>query len=128
MKTKKLYLEILAQVLKGTEGKLNLADARIRDTFMKSLLEQADIYINQKQTIYKTFCSKNEQGEPDLLDGNKYQFPTDKLEEINKELLILSEEEVELPTNDKIKEFVEISEYKPKIGEVDLIDDLMKLF
>jgi len=125
MKIKKVQLETLFNVTKGTEGVLTLAESRVRDTFIKPLLEHTQRYLEDKQTIYKEYCLKDEKGEPQLVDGDKYEFPKEKLEEINKELVTLSDEEVELETPENIKEILEKTTYLPKIYEAEIIDELI---
>lgn len=125
MTLKKLYLETLFNFTKGTEGILSLSDSRVRDNFMKPLGETLQTFVNDREVIYKNFCLKKEDGEPDLLEGNSYQFPPEKVEEINRELKVLGDEEVEVSTPDKLKEILEKSEYKPKIGESEIIDEIL---
>lgn len=125
MKIKKLHAEILFATIKGAEGILSLADSRIRDAFLKDFVEDVKTYLNDKSGIYQTFCKKDEDGNPALVDGDKYEFEKKDLEEINKELLILSEEEIDVPACDKLKEFIEKSEYKPKVGEAEIIDEIL---
>lgn len=125
MTIKKSYLETLFLFTKGTENVLNLADSRLRDTFIKPLFEITKVYIEDRNKIYLEYCLKNEDGSPELLDGDKYQFPNEKLEEINKELEILGNEEVEVGTHEKLKEILEKSEYKPKVGEAEIIDEIL---
>lgn len=127
MKIKKQNLEVLFNLTKGTEGLLTLAESRLRDAFVKPLTEQTKEYLNQKEDIYKHFCLKNEEGFPALLEGNKYEFPREKLDEINAELETLGEEQVEVNTIDtaQIKAILERSEYKPKLLEAEIIDNII---
>jgi len=129
MKAKKLHLEILFNLTKGTFGVLGLAEARIRDSFIKPLQAKYQEYLAQREEIFKTFCIKDEQGNPALVNGNQYEFPNEKLEELNKELVILADEEVEVYTTDnpkQVKAILEKSEYKPtKIDEPQVIDELL---
>lgn len=127
MKLKKQYLETLFATVKGTEGVLNLAESRIRDEFLKKLVEPTDTFIKDRAKIYETFAIKKEDGSLDLVDGNKYQFPPEKIDEINAELKTLVEEEVEFDTPEKLKEIIEKTDYKPKVGESDIIDEITKL-
>lgn len=125
MKIKKSQLEILFNFSKGTEGALNLSESRIRDKFIKSLSETTQEFYDQRDEIYKHFCIKDEQGNPALKDGNKYEFPKDILDVINVELSTLGDEEVEIDTPEGIKEILEKSEYKPKLLEAEIIDELL---
>ncbi len=128
MKVKKIQLEAIFQMLKGTEGVLDFKDSRIRDSILKPLSEQLQTYFDHKTKIYEAFCNKKEDGTPDLLDGDKYQFKKEVIEDSNKELLALAEEEVDIFVTDDIGKFKEImlkSEYKPKVGEVEQIDGVL---
>lgn len=131
MQLQKKYLEILFNVLKGTEGELNLAESRIRDSFIKPVADVTDTYFKDRAKIYEAFCLRKEDGSVDFLikDGStSYQFPPEKLEEINKELITLGDEEVELPQNDKIPEFIDKTKYSPKVGEMEIIDEILTKF
>lgn len=129
IKLQKSKLEVFYKVLKETQGVLSLSDSRIRDSFMKPLGEQLDIFIKNREDIYKKFCEKNEDGTPNTED-NKYKFLNEDLDEINKELLTLANEEVIITypfgvSNSKLKEFIDVSNYKPQIGEAELIINLL---
>lgn len=121
MTLQKKELEIIYLTL--DETKPNLADARIRDAFLKPLGETLDQLNKDKTAIYLTFCDKNEDDSPLIVDG-KYHFQNENLEEINDELKKLVEEEIEISiTNpEKIKELIENTIYSPKTGEVEIID------
>lgn len=133
MTVKKSHLEVLFHSLKGTEGVLTLAESRIRDSFIKPVAEATETYFKDRTKIYETFCIKKEDGTPDFIvtkdkdgvDQTSYQFPPEKLEEINKELITLSEEEVSFEDNEKLKEILEKTEYKPKVGETALLDEVI---
>jgi hypothetical protein len=128
MQIKKSSLEILFNFTKGTEGVLNLADSRVRDSFLKPLSEITQTYYDDRNKIYVAFCLKKEDGSPDLLDGDKYQFDKTKLDEINKELLTLADESVEVNFTDnpqRIKQILEKSDYKPKVGESEAFDTIL---
>jgi len=126
MQIKKSSLEILSSVLTGTEGVLTLADARIRDSFAKKLKEHVDTFVADREKIYVKFCLKDKKDKPDLLNGTQFQFKAEVLKDMNPELDILLAEEVKLecPNPKKIKEFIEKTEYMPKIGEAEVIDEL----
>lgn len=124
MKVKKQYLEILFSTLKGTENSLSIAESRKRDAFLKELAPKLDNFYKERSFIYETFCDKKEDGTPDIRD-DQYRFDPAKLEEINSELETLGNEEVsiDLPING----ILEKSEYRPKLGEVEIIDKLIEL-
>jgi hypothetical protein len=126
MKLKKSDLEVIFNFTKGTEGVLNLADSRFRDTFLKMLSDKTQAFYDERNKIYEAFCVKKD-GKPDLKDGDKYQFEKADLPKLNEELLVLANEEavITLPDNlptTKLKEILEKSEYKPKALEAEVID------
>ena len=122
MNVKKQHLETLYLVVKGTENILNLSESRKRDTFLKPLTEALETFYKERKVIYEKFCDKNEDGTPNIVE-NRYTFQN--AEEVNKELTILLEETVELPPLEV--SILEKSEYKPKIGEAEIIDELITL-
>lgn len=126
MQIPKRYLETFYQTLKGTEGVLGLADSRVRDAFMKPLTEATQTFEAERKAIYERFCTKNEDGTPDTQDGNYHFEPTD-LADVNAELQTLLGEEVELTPPTKLKELLEQSTYKPKVGEAEQIDAITAL-
>ena len=125
MQTKKINLEVFFNFVKGTEGQLSLSEARARDIFIKPLAELTQSFFEDREKIYKEFCLKNEDGTPALIDGDKYEFSPEDLEQINKELNILANEEVEINTYAISKAILEKSEYKLKVGEADIIDEIL---
>lgn len=133
MKIKKISLEALFYALKGTEGVLSLSESRARDSFMKPVGEFADTYNADKVKIYEAFAMKKEDGSIDFKvekskGGNEtksYQFSPEKLTEINKELTTLAQETVELPELSTLKEMLEKTTYKPKVGESALLDEIL---
>jgi len=126
MKTTKQCLEVFFLTLKGTEDVLNLAESRVRDAFMKKVATELDTFYADRKKIYEKFCDKDEQGKPIITD-DKYTFLNANMEELNKELQTLADEEVEIPTDksEEIKSFIEKTEYKPRIGQSELIDKIL---
>lgn len=122
---KKSQLETLFSLTKGTEGVLTLPESRIRDAFLKPLLAVTQTYLEDKTKIYMTYCFKNEDGIPKLKDGDKYEFAKDVIEPVNEELATLLDETIELEIPEKLKEILEKSEYKPKVGEAEIIDEIL---
>lgn len=127
MTLEKKELEMVFNVLKETN--LNLQDSRIRDSFLKQVGIELDQFNKDKTAIYLEYCDKNEDGTPEIVDG-KYHFQNNVLEKINDEITTLLSETVELSidnpdTLDKIKSFVEKTDYSPKIGEVEIIDSFI---
>lgn len=127
MQIKKSQLETLILLTKGTEGVLGLPEARIRDAFLKPIWEVYGTFEKDKQAIYTTFCIKDEHGKPVLVGGDKYEFPPEKVEEINNELDTLFNEEVTVESNPLIKALLEKSQYKPKVGQAEIIDEILKV-
>lgn len=131
MQLEKKYLELLFNLLKETEGELNLADSRIRDSFIKPLAEVTETYFKDRAKIYEAFCLKKEDGSIDFLvkgETTSYQFPPEKLDEINQELITLGDELVDLPNSEKIKDFINKTKYSPKVGEMESIDEILTKF
>lgn len=124
MQVEKKHLEIFFQALKGTEGVLSLKESRIRDAFMKPLGEATETFYKERTAIYEQFCDKTEDGKPDITD-NKYHFKQEVLEEVNKELLTLANETVDLNPHPEIKEIMEKTTYSPKYGETEVIDEIL---
>lgn len=129
MQVKKSQLEVFFKTLRATEGILSLADARVRDAFMKPLGVAVESMAEDRRKIYEKFSIKDEEGKPDTQDG-QYHFPQDIVEEVNKELELFSQEMVEIPftwgvTASKLSEIMEKSQYKPLYGEADTIDEVI---
>lgn len=122
MNVKKQHLETLYLVVKGTENILNLSESRKRDAFMKRLTEALETFYKERKVVYEKLCDKNEDGTPSIIE-NRYTFQN--AEEVNKELTTLLEETVELPPFEV--SILEKTEYKPKIGEAEIIDEIIKL-
>lgn len=125
MTTEKKNLELLYTVLKET--KPNLSNARIRDRFMKPIVEQYETFQKDKKDIYLEYCDKNDEEEPEISDGN-YHFKNEILDQVNKELDVLCNEKVvfEPQEKEKIKELIETTIYFPKLGEVEIIDSFIE--
>jgi len=127
MQIKKSELEVFYKVLRDTNSQLSLADSRIRDLFMKKLGEQVETFTSERNKIYELFCKKDEEGNPAIVDGN-YTFSIKDTDKIQKELDVLLAEEISLEVPETIKAFMEVSPYKPEIGEVELIDSILSKF
>ncbi len=123
MKLQKKYLVVFLKALQETN--LSLVDSRVRDEFHKDLFEATKDFETDQQAIFREFCIKNKDGEPEMTTKGEYQFDLGNASEsVKKETETLLEEEVELiPKNPvKIKEFLNLTEYKPKVGEIEMID------
>ena len=119
---KKEYLEILHKVLTKTD--LGLSDARVRDNFIRDLEKHLDIFYSDRKKILETYCNKDEDGKPIVTD-DKYIFS--EIEEVNKQIELLVAEEVDLKLSEAVKAFINKTNYKPKVGEVDIIDKILAL-
>lgn len=117
-------LEVFYKALKGTEGVLSLRDARIRDAFMKALTEATSTFEGERKAIYEAYCNKLEDGTPDTT-ANQYTFAPEVLPKLNEELGILVKESVNLTPPEGLAGILEQTEYKPQVGEVELIDKLL---
>lgn len=130
MTIKKQYLELLYKALGGYKTE-KLAEARTRDSFMKTISEPLDGFIKDRNTIYVKFCKKNEDGEPTIVD-DKYSFNREVMPDLSSELSILVEEEVVIPeipttTIESVKEFIENTKYETLPGESFQLDEIIKL-
>lgn len=119
----KKHLEVFFNALRETEGVLSLSEARKRDPFMKIVGDHLNSFYTDRTKIYETFCDKTEEGKPDIKDG-KYHFAPELLEQINGELVTLADEEVELTIPEGMKDILDKTTYKPKFGEVEIIDEI----
>lgn len=126
MKIKKGNLEVLFLTVRGTEGVLNLRESRTRDAFLKPLTEITQTFEAERRVIYEKFCTKKEDGTPDI-DDQKYKFPPEDLAAVNEELKTLYSEEVEVPVlvPSALLAILERSNYQPKIGEAAVIDEVL---
>lgn len=123
MQIKKSYLEVLYLVLKETE--LNLAGSRTRDNFLKKLEDPLNTYYTDRRKIYTEYCNKKEDGTPDIEDG-LYHFKDEVKETVQEELNTLNSELVELSAPEELKDIIEKTNYKPKVGEVEIVDEILK--
>lgn len=124
LKLQKKCLVPFFLALRETDGVLSLKDARIRDGFLKTLKEMTATFEVDRKAIYEHYCVKKEGGVPDIVN-DAYTFKPEVQEELIKELTMLLEEEVELPDTKGLKEILEKTEYKPKTGEAELIDEVL---
>lgn len=85
---------------------------------LRPLLEATQTFEQDRLKIYQKY------GE---LRDNQYHFKNEDIETVNKEVIDLNEETVELPNISGIKQILENTDYKPKTGEVELIDEVIGL-
>lgn len=112
---KNKFSELLYAVLMGTEGVLGFADSRIRDAFLKVLKEKTVEYQEARNKLLTTL------GKPIPEKEGFYSYTPEYL----KELEILNEEIMTLPEQPKIKEYVTLSSYRPKVGESEMLDEAL---
>lgn len=125
MKIKKASLTALYLAAKETDGLLTLAEARIRDSFLKEITPELRTFEEDRKVIYEKFCKLDEKtGKCDLSDGN-YHFESSVLETLNKELVTLYEEESDITVPQNINVVISKTTYQPKIGETELIDSFL---
>lgn len=119
----KKHLEVAYQAL--SETSLSLSQARIRDAILNKLKPVIEQYYQDRKKVFETFCRKDENGKPEIIDDN-YKFDQSVQEELVKELNTLLNEEVDIEITDEVKEIINNTNYKPKPFEVELIDQLCK--
>jgi len=124
MQIKKKILEPLLKTLQGTEGLLDFRTSRIRDKFVLELIEITNRFLKDKSKIINLFCKRDENDKPIMID-NKFQFKEEDIEEINKELVTLYEEKENIEFPEEITEIIKKSNYKPLIGETEMIDEII---
>lgn len=118
----KRAIETLGRFLIATD--LNFTEARIRDQFLRDISPFEEALVSDRNKIYETYCEKDENGAPKIEDS-KYTFPGSAAKDLTKDLDVLLEETIELKPPDKLKQFLEGTNYKPKPGEVELIDSII---
>lgn len=127
MKLKKRELEITYLVFGNVEA--DLAGCRVRDAILKPLKEEVDNFYKERKDIGEKYADKNEDG-TSKIENDMYVFPKKDEEKVNKEFNTLLDEEVEIPekpgtTGQKLKELMEATQYKPKLGETAIIDSII---
>jgi len=124
MKIHKKCLEVCFLSLKETE--LSLADSRVRDAFLKELTKAVKTFYAERKVVMEKFCTKNEDGTPKLGENDEFHFEPEVVADLSTELQTLIDEEVEIPGDkEKIAAILNETKYKPKFGEVELIDLLL---
>mgnify|MGYP003424011641 CR=1 FL=1 len=112
---KKKHLEVLIKVFQNT--KLNLAESRMRDTFLKSLYEAHKTYTDERIKILEHLGTKNDDGSND--------FDAHKKDAAIKEISRLVEQSVDIHFDKKIKPLAELTTYTPEYGEAELFYEAM---
>lgn len=123
MNIKKGTLELLFVILRET--KLSLSEARVRDAFMKEVMESIKLFQEERKKVIETFCTKDDKGAP-LIENNNYSFSAENFPQAQTELNTLIMEDIELKITPAIKAIVEKTEYLPKVGEAEIIDAILK--
>lgn len=118
---------LIGKVLKETD--LSLSSARIRDRFLRAIATEQQSFIKDRTNIAEKFCVKLEDGTtPDIVDG-AYQFSDEVKTQVDEEIKTLLSETVDIAVDEPIKlaAILNQSAYKPKIGEVDRVDEIISL-
>lgn len=104
----------------------SLAEGRFRDSVAKHAFEALKEFELARIKIYEAFCVKDDKGEPKLVDNN-YQFSREEAPKAAAEVKILEDEEVDVPITNagKVKALIEATKYEPKVGETEVIDELL---
>ena len=126
MKLFKKQLNLLVGVL--AETKPHFVEARLRDKVIKLLLIESTQFDEDRVKICKDLCIKDEKGEP-LMKGNIFDFTPENMTKFQEEFKILSDEEIKLPLDgneqQRLLKLIETTEYLPKVGEVEMIDEIL---
>ena len=123
MQLQKKNIELFFKVIKEYKTP-KMVLGRIRDSFLRDLAPKLEQYTKDREEILIKFSVKKEDGTPDIQD-NKYQFEPKDTDELNKELIILGDEEVEITPAPEIKNFIEETSYETKVGETVIIDEII---
>lgn len=113
-----LFYELIA------DSAISLSEARKRDAIVKQLVKFGREYAYDRMKIIKEFCEKKD--DELIVKDNNYLVINGKEEEFNKEMDTLNNEEVEIELDaQSTKKIIENTKYTPKVGEMDLIDNLI---
>lgn len=126
MKLKNKQLEPLIKKINYPMKKF--ADARTRDRFAKSLSEEYDNFIKNRQEIVKALAKKDKKGEP-IVENDQYQFDPKNIDKLNKEITELLDEEVEINTTvtiPQVRVMIENSTNDFNMGETDAFDNFFE--
>ena len=133
MKLKKKDLKLLITVLDGTNPRFT--EARLRDRFLKLVLEEYKTSEGERIKICESLCVKDKDKKPVMKkikdnNGNEvesYDFTPANLAKFEKELNILQNEEVKLKLEGdepkRLIKLIETTKYEPKYGEAEIIDN-----
>lgn len=129
MTLKKKYLTLFYLTLAEADTG-SLAEARIRDSIAKEVLANLKDFEKDRQKIHLEYCIRNEKDEPELTPEGLFKFKIGEVfDKVKAEVATLEGEEVDLKVKDtvKVKELIEGTKYKPKVGETEIIDELIAL-
>lgn len=121
---KKGNLELLFTVLENV--KLPLAEARVRDAFLRKAMPDLVAFHEDRLKIATKFCKKDKNKEPIMNENGDYLFEGDSIKKFDKEYNILAAETIELILTKDIVKFMEKTTYEPKPGETHFIDDMIE--
>ena len=124
MKIEKKYLDLLLKVTQNS--KCNLKEARIRDKFIKNIVDEYKTKEEDRVKICEALCVKGKDKKP-IMKNNNYQFTPENIPKFQKEFEALLSEKVTLtllPIDAKlILKLIDNTKYEPEIGEVEIIDE-----
>lgn len=113
---KNKHIEIITKVLFETD--LSFKDARIRDAFLKELGAKHSEKEENRKKILEALGEINR-------EKNIYEFPdAEKGEQAVREINTLEEEEIKIELPEELKTFIEGTNYKPRVGEANIIDSI----
>lgn len=121
MKLQKKYLILFYKALSGCNS-LSLAEARVRDYFMESLVKEVNTFQADRKKIIENLCIKDESGNPEMLNNIEYQFTPENGAKFTEEEALLLEEESTMVGMEKLADILEKTDYKPAKGEAREID------
>lgn len=133
MKIKKKHLEVLGSAIKSVNCD-SFKEGRVRDAFYRSLHPFIIAFYSDRAEIFNKLCIKDADGNPvrELGENGKPRMETFKFDvqnqgALNAEMETLVEEEIEIEAYDELKKHLEASEYKPKFGEAELLDEVIAM-
>ncbi len=126
MKLKKSQIDLLLKTIGNSH--VVFAEARLRDSIGKTLVELYEKFEEVRLTICKELATKNEAGEPVEKEG-MYIFTDEARVTLKEKVGVLMDEEVDIPLKSvdaaRLRRIVEVTEYKPEVGEVAMIEDIL---
>lgn len=121
---KKKYLRIFILLFK--QARLNLAEGRVRDRFVRQLIKNVHEYQKEIDQVVEKLADRNEDGTLKVENDN-YIF-TKNQKEADEELSILANEEVtiDLPPKDKKTLKQALNQLTYGFGEIEIVEEFFK--